>query len=112
MQRFHVRLRYQRGVLFSLLLCMLLGSLLGSFCFLLSEWTLSFEELRLPGSSPLHYAFLRILIFPALMSVSLRLFALRMGLGWNDRSAGVYPLLYSGNIALTSRTAAARRRLV
>ena len=73
MQRFHVRLRYQRGVLFMLLLCMLLGSLLGAFCFLLSEWTLSFEELRLPGSSPLHYAFLRILIFPALMCVSLLL---------------------------------------
>lgn len=72
MHRFHVRLRYKRGVLFMLLLCMLLGSLLGAFCILLSEWSLTFEG-RLPQNSPLLFSFLRILIFPALMSVSLLL---------------------------------------
>ena len=45
MQRFHVRLRYQRGVLFSLLLCMLLGSLLGCQEKIVERYAVEIREL-------------------------------------------------------------------
>ena len=67
------RLRYHRGVLASLLLCMMIGSLFGAISVHFSEWSISAASQPGSGSDPIVFSLPRIFAFPGLMAVAMLL---------------------------------------